>query len=199
MVCSAGAGGFAPDREPRFGVTPLAASCRGGGNRGVRRADCRSASGVARRATLTRGCAEARLEHFSYRCRPEQGCGRSFLPGKAAHNSSRREHSNRKNALANLAQEPFAQCSPWDLAVAMVWQVAGAKNADAARRFARCPYSSRSLSSSAAPRCSSTSAAGIGTPATAAVLLAPEINELLKRQWQELGHFVFREPVISIR
>jgi hypothetical protein len=56
---------------------------------------------VARRATLTRGCAEARL--------------------------------------ADLAQEPFAQCSTWDLAVAMVWQVAGAKNADAVRRFARGP------------------------------------------------------------
>src|SRR5271168_1351448 len=101
MVCSAGTGGLATDRESRFGVTPLAASCRGGGNRGVRRADCRSASGVARRATLTRGCAEARL--------------------------------------ADLAHEPFAQCSPWDLAVAMVWQAAGAKNADAARPFARGP------------------------------------------------------------
>jgi hypothetical protein len=30
-------------------------------------------------------------------------------------------------------------------------------------------------------------------------LLAPEINELLRGQWQDLGHFVFREPVISIR
>jgi len=51
---------------------------------------------VARRATLTRGCAEARL--------------------------------------ADLTEEPFAQCSLWYLAVAMVWQTAGAKNADAARR-----------------------------------------------------------------
>src|SRR5271156_529021 len=101
MVCSAGVGGFATDCESRFGVTPLAASCPGGGNRGVRRADCRSASGVARRATLTRGCAEVRL--------------------------------------VDLAQEPFAQRSPWDFAVAMVWQVVGANNADAAQRFARGP------------------------------------------------------------
>ena len=57
---------------------------------------------MARGATLTCGCAEARL--------------------------------------ADLAQEPFAQSWPWDLAVAMVWQVAGAKNADAALRFARDPF-----------------------------------------------------------
>jgi len=54
---------------------------------------------VARRATLTRGCAEARL--------------------------------------ANLAQKPFAQCSPWDIAVVLACQAAGAKNADAALGFAR--------------------------------------------------------------
>src|SRR5277367_5049184 len=113
MVCAAGAGGLATDRESGFGVTPLAASCRGGGNRGVRRADGRSASGVARGATLTRGCAEARL--------------------------------------ADLAQEPFAQCSSWDVAVAIVWKVGGAKNADAARRFGPQPHSSKSLSSAAHP------------------------------------------------
>src|SRR5258707_13629125 len=102
MVCSAGAGGFATDRESRFGVTSLAASCRGGGNRGVCRADCRSASGVARRATLTRGCAEARL--------------------------------------ADLAQEPFAQCSPWDLAVAMVWQVGGPRTQMRRGALAAAPF-----------------------------------------------------------
>ena len=44
------------------------------------------------------------------------------------------------NALADLAQEPFAQCSPWDIAVGMLWQAAGPQNTDAARRFAAAPF-----------------------------------------------------------
>ena len=44
-----------------------------------------------------------------------------------------------ESALADLAQERFAHCSPWDLAVAMMWETAGAQNADAARRFAGGP------------------------------------------------------------
>src|ERR1039458_229040 len=61
MECPARVGGVAPNREFRVGVPPLAAACRGGGNRCARRADCRGASSVARRAALTRGCAKVRL------------------------------------------------------------------------------------------------------------------------------------------
>ncbi|WP_035356916.1 hypothetical protein [Edaphobacter aggregans] len=56
-----------------------------------------------------------------------------------------------------------------DLTVAMVWQVAGAKNADAARRFARAPFQQIALIGGRTPLqfdlCS-----GIGTPVTVAVI-----------------------------
>jgi hypothetical protein len=94
---------------------------------------------VARRATLTRGCAEARL--------------------------------------ADLAQEPFAQCSPWNLAVAMVWQVAGAKNADAARRFARGPIPADRSHRRAHPLQFDLGSETRDTSYRSSFYWAPEINE----------------------